>query len=55
MVFVNYYFCTIFFTLKIFKKYSRIKQWDKSEYWAAGHQFVFVIIFLLIKNDLVIV
>ncbi len=38
-------------TLKIFKEYSKVKQWDGSEYWAACRQLVSVVTPLLIKDD----
>ena len=38
-------------TLKIFKEYSEVKQWDGSEYWAACRQLVPVMAPLLIKDD----
>ncbi len=38
-------------TLKIFKEYSKVKQWDGSEYWAACRQLVPVVTPLLIKDD----
>ncbi len=46
-------FCAVpsYPTLKIFKEYSKVKEWDGSEYWAACHQLVLVVTLLLIKND----
>ena len=38
-------------TLKIFKEYGEVKQWDGSEYWAAFCQLVTVVALLLIKDD----
>ncbi len=38
-------------TLKIFKEYSEVKQWDRSEYWAACRQLVPVVAPLPIKDD----
>ena len=38
-------------TLKIFKEYSEVKQWDRSEYWAACRQLVSVLAPLLIKDN----
>ncbi len=49
-------FCAMPFypILKIFKKYSELKQWDESEYWVAYRQLVPVVTFLLIKEDLTV-
>ena len=46
-------FCAVlsYPTLKIFKEYSKVKQWDRSEYWAACRQLVPVVTPLLIKDD----
>ena len=41
-------------TLKIFKKYSKEKQWDRSKYWVACRQLVPVVALLLIKDDLAV-
>ena len=38
-------------TLKIFKEYSKVKQWDGSEYRAACHLLVLIVALLLIKDD----
>ena len=44
--------CVPFYpTLKIFKEYSKVKKWDRSEYWAACRQLVPVVALLLIKDD----
>ena len=55
-VLFNKYFSAIFFyqTLKIFKEYSKVKQGNKSEYWAVCRQLVLNVISLLIKDDLVV-
>ena len=56
IILLDQYFCVILFylILKIFKKYSKIKQWDGSKYWVVCCQLVFIVIFLLIKDDLII-
>ena len=43
-----------YLTLKIFKEYSKVKQWDGSEYCAACRQLVPVMAPLLIKDDLAV-
>ncbi len=46
-------FCVVpcYPTLKIFKEYNKVKQWDGSEYWVACHQLVPVVTSLLIKDN----
>ena len=55
-VFLDERFCSVssYPILKIFKEYVKVKQWDGSEYWAAYHQIVPVVTFLLIKDDLAV-
>ena len=40
-----------YLTLKIFKEYSKVKQWDKSEYWVACRQLIPIVSLLLIKDN----
>lgn len=46
-------FCAVpsYLTLKIFKEYSEVKQWDGSEYRAACRQLVPIVTPPLIKDD----
>ena len=56
LVFMDEMFCCIslYLTLKIFKKYSKVKRWDRSEYWTTCCQIILVMTLLLIKDDLAI-
>lgn len=50
----RFYAIPFYPTLKIFKVYSKVKQWDESEYWIVFRQLVSVVTLLLMKDDLII-
>lgn len=55
-ILLNKRFCYVLFylVLKIFKKYSKIKQQDRNKYWANFRQLVSIIASLLIKDNSVV-